>query len=208
MPPTLGDYLVALRRDGDGLLDAVHHDLTPAVPGCPGWTVADLVRHVGRVHRFHAAHIPRGVTDPPTEQPADVPDDALLDWYVAGLATLVRTLEQVDPKAPAWNWSLGPQVAGFWHRRMAQETAVHRWDAESAYGIQQPVEQALAVDGIDEVLRVFVPTQRAEEPTAGQSGTIHVHCTDAPGEWLVRLRPDGADVTAEHAKADGAVRGP
>ena len=41
----------------------------------------------------------------------------------------------------------------------------------------------------------------------GDGETLHFHCTDGDGEWLVRLRPDGVDVTREHAKGDVAARG-
>ena len=40
-------------------------------------------------------------------------------------------------------------------------------------------------------------------------GSVHLHCTDVEGEWLVTADADGADVvTREHAKGDAAVRGP
>ena len=40
------------------------------------------------------------------------------------------------------------------------------------------------------------------------AGSVHLHCTDADGEWTVR--PDGAGghaVARDHAKADAALRG-
>ena len=37
---------------------------------------------------------------------------------------------------------------------------------------------------------------------------MHLHCTDADGEWLLRFDPDGFTFTREHAKGDVAVRGP
>jgi predicted lipid carrier protein YhbT len=45
--------------------------------------------------------------------------------------------------------------------------------------------------------------------TAPAGPSIHVHCTDTEGEWLVQLPADGERVvTREHAKADVALRGP
>ena len=38
-------------------------------------------------------------------------------------------------------------------------------------------------------------------------GSIHVHCTDTEGEWLVRRDGDDLVVTREHAKGDVAARG-
>jgi MDMPI C-terminal domain len=36
--------------------------------------------------------------------------------------------------------------------------------------------------------------------------TIHLHCTDVAGEWLVRRSPDGLDIERAHAKGDVAAR--
>ena len=41
----------------------------------------------------------------------------------------------------------------------------------------------------------------------GTGETIHLHCTDGEGEWLVRLAPGGVNVVNEHAKGDVAARG-
>ena len=38
-------------------------------------------------------------------------------------------------------------------------------------------------------------------------GTVHLHCTDVDGEWLVARRDGEVTVTAEHAKGDVAARG-
>ena len=37
--------------------------------------------------------------------------------------------------------------------------------------------------------------------------TVHLHCTDAEGEWLVANRDGEVTVTQEHAKGDVAARG-
>ena len=65
----------------------------------------------------------------------------------------------------------------------------------------------LAADGIDEFLEFFFPLAAAD--AAPLAGSVHLHCTDADGEWTVR--PDdggGHTVARDHAKADAAVRGP
>ena len=43
---------------------------------------------------------------------------------------------------------------------------------------------------------------------AGLTGSYHLHCTDAEGEWLIVLDDGRATTTREHAKGDVAVRGP
>jgi len=42
----------------------------------------------------------------------------------------------------------------------------------------------------------------------GAGESIHLHCTDGDGEWLVRLGADAVVVTREHAKGDVALRAP
>jgi predicted lipid carrier protein YhbT len=64
----------------------------------------------------------------------------------------------------------------------------------------------LAADGIDELFAV-IPYWPMEPHPHGDGETVHLHCTDLEGEWLVRLVPDGLVVTREHAKGDVAVRG-
>ncbi len=44
-------FLGCLAADFARLLAVVPADLAAAVPSCPGWTVADLTRHVGEVSR-------------------------------------------------------------------------------------------------------------------------------------------------------------
>lgn len=40
----------------------------------------------------------------------------------------------------------------------------------------------------------------------GSGETIHLHATDADGEWLIRFTSDGIETTREHAKGDVAAR--
>lgn len=210
------DYLQIVRDEGTAFLAAVQGDLSVNVPSCPEWSVRDLIRHLGQVHRFHATHLVRGVEDEPTHQRPPTPTDfELLDWYADGLALLLEALARTDPQRPAWNWSLGPKVAGFWRRRMALETAVHRWDAETARGTPRAFPVPLAVDGIDEVLREHLPADRlAEHPQqggagngAGEVGGVLVHLTDAPDHWLVGLYRYGAVVERRSGVSDAALFG-
>lgn len=202
------DALATIRREADGFLAAARLGLEPQVPGCPGWTVGDLTFHLGSVHRFHAGHVGRGVTTLP-ERPevVDPADDELLPWFEAGVTELLAALSSVEPDLPAWNWAPHtPQVAAFWPRRMALETAVHRWDAESAHGVQRGFDTALAVDGVDEVLTVMGPAEAsADLPT----GTVVVRATDADAAWGVRMSPGRFEVLDElPAEPDAEVEGP
>jgi uncharacterized protein (TIGR03083 family) len=90
---------------------------------------------------------------------------------------------------------------------MAHETAVHRVDAERASGHEHRLAADLATDGVDEFLEYFLPHAGPDTPPL--AGSVHLHCTDADGEWTVRPGDGGGPVVSrDHAKADAALRGP
>lgn len=57
------EHIGALRAQGESLAGAVERAgpasgiLDAMVPGCPEWTVRELVRHTGRVHRWATAYV-------------------------------------------------------------------------------------------------------------------------------------------------------
>ena len=195
-------YLASLERDGEALARAAERNLGAAVPGCPGWDVEQLVWHTGGVHRFWGTIARERLQDPQQVTRPDRPSqDGLIAWYRDNLALTVDALRSTDPATPVWTWAPEHDVAWI-RRRMAQETAVHSWDAISASQTPPPVDGALAVDGIDEFLEFFVSgTDKAPDLT------VHLHATDADGEWLVEVKDGKLDVRHEHAKGDAAVRG-
>jgi uncharacterized protein (TIGR03083 family) len=129
-------------------------------------------------------------------------------WLRAATDSLVETLEQAADDDLAGAWREGPVTAAFWRRRMAHETAVHRWDAQAAVGRPDPVDAPLAADGIAEVVEVLLPLSVPEMQRAGAVGSLHLHCTDTPGEWSLAVHDGQLDVTPGHIKADAALRGP
>jgi uncharacterized protein (TIGR03083 family) len=178
-------YVEALRRDGEALAAVASNPerLAEAVSGCPGWTVADVVRHTGQVHRFWHQVADRRLQDRSlAERGPEPPDAELAAWFLDGLSGLAATLAATDPATPVWTWSTQQEVA-FIQRRMAQETAVHRWDAESGGGSPRPIAADLAVDGVDEFLDVMHPGE--PEAMAGSGGSIQLVATDAPARWQV-----------------------
>ncbi|MFB7057556.1 maleylpyruvate isomerase family mycothiol-dependent enzyme [Streptomyces vinaceus] len=197
-------------------------DLSAPVPTCPGWTLADLTRHVGSVHRWFTELLRRGVQQPPTSRDVDLrlPEEpaGLPDWLAVSAAEAAEVFAATDLDAPMWAWGVD-QHARFWVRRMLFETLVHRADAELALGISPHIDRALAVDGIDEFLTnlpfasSFAP-QTAELRAPDRS--IRFTCTDGggdgdgDGDWLIGLRPDGFALVTDEAgsrTADATVRG-
>jgi len=203
------DYCAAIRREGHTLAAAARvAGVDHVVPSCPDWQVSDLLGHVGRLHHWVAAIVDSAGDDPPDHwsDAAPPPVDERLAWFESGVDLVADALLRVDPSSPAWSWT-DDRTAGFWARRQANETAVHRWDAQLAADVAQPIEHDLAVDGVDEFFGLL-PFWRHESRVRGTGESIHLHCTDGDGEWLVRLAADGVLVTREHAKGDVAMRAP
>jgi uncharacterized protein (TIGR03083 family) len=206
-------YLDSLRGDADDLLTAASGRLDADVPTCPGWTLERLVGHLGRVYRRTASWV---AGEGSRELPRPPEGAVVVDWARAGLDELLAALDrggEPEPDATVATWA-GDQPAIFWPRRMAVETAVHRWDAESAVGDGRPVGTDLALDGVDELFAVIVPWRGARELADKAAGrTMHLHATEigddaeGQGEWLVTIGTEGLTVEHVHAKGDVAVRG-
>ncbi|HEX2850975.1 MAG TPA: maleylpyruvate isomerase family mycothiol-dependent enzyme [Acidimicrobiales bacterium] len=203
------DFLDAIRRESDRFYRAADAaDPARSVPTCPGWTVADLVWHLGQVHFFWATVIEQRLDDPaPAEaatppRPADYRD--LIAFGRAQAGHLIDALRATPDDVAVWTWALdeAAHTVGFIRRHQVQEAAVHRWDLENAAATPAPIDADVASDSIDELLAVTLPwCVRPDNPLPG---TVHLHCTDTDGEWFVDAT---GEVTRTHAKADVAVRG-
>ncbi len=181
--------------------------LDAAVPTCPGWTVADLARHVGVVYLHKAASMREGA-EPGPWPPAELADEdpvALLD---RSYAELRGEFAARRPQDPSGGWYAPDMTVGFQIRRMAQETVIHRIDAELGAGVTvAPVPDDLAADGVDELLKIFVSYAVDEwgdyftEILGASPGWAYaVRAGDA--QWRVRTGPGAIAVE------DGAGAGP
>lgn len=198
-------HLSHLRADAAALLDAYRSDPAATVPSCPGWDRAALLAHVTSVHAWVRAQLDVGPGERVRRSDTGPPPagDELPGLYESGVVDLLARLEAMDLAATWPTWA-GPQPGTFFPRRMAHETAVHRWDADPS-----PIAADLAIDGVDEFLELFAPRIPGEKLDA-TDGTIHLHATDAAsdaGEWLIRLTAGGIVFEHGHAKGDVAVRG-
>jgi len=203
------DHLALLSAAGQRFAEVVAAGpLDAPVAACPGWTVRELTLHMGEIHRWARQAALTGER-PQIEFVAPTGDGAeLAAWLREGLAALLSTLAEIDPAAPTWHPFPVPRVAGVWPRRQAHETTLHRWDAEHAVGATTPIDPALASDGIDEYLTIAPGRLAVREGIALPTSTLHVHCTDTAGEWLIRTVDGQLDLVREHAKGDAALRGP
>lgn len=203
-------WLSHLRQDTATLLEAAERAPAAPVPSCPDWDVTGLVRHTAVVHHWvstivRSEAMVRPQTDFHWEAPTEWPD--VREWYLEGARGVVAALEALDPDQMLWNWrDDAPAPARFWHRRMAHETAIHRWDAQNAVGISGAFDPPLAVDGIDEYLS-FVPRWLAECPAPALHGSITLEAVDIGASVAIDLAPDriiarwGADQVVGEATA-------
>jgi uncharacterized protein (TIGR03083 family) len=199
-------YIETIRTDGDGLAEAAQRaGLDAAVPTCPGWLVADLLRHLGGVHRWAAAHVTGERREPVAADEearffAAPADGALLDWFRDGHRALTAALASAEPTLDCWTFLPAGSPLEFWARRQAHETAVHHADAEAAAGGRPRWSPGFAVDGIDEVLNGFFrrrPQRLAADPPLRMS----LCATDAGQAWTIRMETDRLYVDAEERPA-------
>lgn len=205
-----GVHLSALAADSQALADLAAGNLDRPVPACPGWTVADVVGHLGGVYSW-AWLVVRAAGDKPDKDREAPPADrgALVDWFREQRTAVIDVLSSTEPDAPAWTFIRAAEsTVGWWRRRQALETAIHLYDVEAAAGQPASVAPDLAADGVDELLTQFLPGYLRRNPVAGLEGTLHLHCTDADGEWVLDFTGLELEVRREHAKSDTAVRGP
>lgn len=175
-------------------------DLHAPVPTCGDWRLLDLAHHLGGIHRWARTAVVEGRAG--SEETADPPSEraALVDWFTDGSSALLDALGAAGPDAPCWTFGPEPHRAGFWFRRQAHETTVHAYDAELSQGRPAPIPADLALDGVDEVVTMFLPRQ------------IRLGRTVVPAARLALVGDDGArrEVAGPGApeSADAVVGGP
>lgn len=213
------EYLSAIESEATDLMAAAEGDLNCRVPSCPDWVVGDLVRHLGEVYEFFTDVVASGATEvgPLRARHMEVRDKRgadfartpeLLPWFRERTAMLLTALRSRDPEERLWTWWEPEQRVGWYDRRMAHETAVHRWDVQNAGDVAKPIESKLAADGVDEALTMHVPDRRDEcdEPARGE--VFGFRTTDVPNNWTVRLNAgEGVDVTRVRGRNDVAIEG-
>jgi len=187
----VSDYLAHVRADADAILAVLSMaEGTEPVAACPGWTVNDLVGHLGGVHRWARDIV---LTGRPGPEPT--PEGELATWFAEGASALIETLATADPATDAWSFTTDRTV-GFWRRRQALETVVHRWDAQSAVGQPEPIDPALAADGVGEVAELMLPRQVAKARIPPLPGAIRVTSTDVEASYVLGDGEPGATVSA------------
>ena len=169
--------------------------LDAPVPTCPGWTVRDLVAHQGMVHRWATSHLrgtPDGEPDAIGQAGLAAPD--LLGWFDEGATGLLQAIVDA-PEDLAGRTFLrdAPPPRLFWARRQCHETTVHAVDALAARLGRAPrpdetwIRDAIAIDGIDELLTGFVP--RPKQGVTHAPLRLLVAPMSTTRAWLLDIGP-------------------
>jgi uncharacterized protein (TIGR03083 family) len=186
--PAYAELVTAVRREGEGMLTAAGLGLDAEIPTLD-WSVEELLRHVGDVYTFATRVLVSRATERP-ERPG-LPDGETLEVFGHALDELVSALQDCDAETPVWNWAPDqPDLASFWARRMAHESSVHRFDAQTAHGMVQPIDAELAGDGLDELIDVVTPRVYDRDDVTGPTGTIALDSSD-DGTWCLELEAGG-----------------
>ncbi|MDX6332259.1 MAG: hypothetical protein QOI83_4642 [Streptomycetaceae bacterium] len=201
----IDDRSAALRRAVAGT------DRGARVPGCPDWSLHDLVAHLGGVHRFWAAVVAAGPSEkwPDEEAIGDVtPHGDLLAWSADSTAELLAALSAAGPDRGCWAWwsaSGAPLTAGAVARHQVQEAAVHAFDAQQTSGRPEPLPTAVALDGVAEFLQVLIGSSG---PWPHRPARLSLHSAEGPS-WPLDLpepsEPPSGPVTQVHGPASDLV---
>lgn len=200
-----------LEHEAGRIVDlATPANLDNPVPSCPDWTMRDLVTHVGRVYNWAGTIVEGqlGERPDPDSLPSRPDGTSAVDWLGDRLDFLLEALRRTPRTAAIWNFTGRPATVEWWARRQANETIVHRVDAElAAHAGVTPVDPALAADVTDELFEVrgFEATELEGLDHAGDLW-IHLHATDVEGaEWTIDT--GARRFSRAHMKGDVALRG-
>ena len=194
----------SLQSDVARIAELAAGRLDHRVPDCGDWLVSDVLTHLAGVYAMVTEVLRTRATGP--VRPVAIDGDPAASFATRS-AELLSELASIEPTEPVWTWTTD-RTAGFYARRMANETLVHRCDIERAMGGHPEIDRDRAVDVIDEYFDLMLPGFLVRKPERRPSGSLHLHCTDGPGEWLVVSGDEGFVVERVHAKGDCAWRGP
>jgi uncharacterized protein (TIGR03083 family) len=206
-----GRLLDVLGIEGELLAGLAHSAVVDAaVPHCPGLTVGETVRHVGSGYRVVLAWL-RDQRKPEEWQRDPMPGQTLEEYLRSGLAGLLDELRAHEPGERAPTWWPADETYGFWRRRMAHETTIHRIDVQAAGGREPSgIADDIAVDGVDEILSLWFGHRLS---MLGLSGTrvASIAVRTAGQSWIVHTGPSAITAwkcsAAEAAQAEATVSG-
>jgi uncharacterized protein (TIGR03083 family) len=172
------------------------------VASCPGWTVHDLVVHLGNVHAWAATVVETGRRAvEQNDEPRSGRGKVVSAWYAGKAEDLYLVLRQVDPGRPCWNFVQDDGLAAFWSRRQLHETTMHLVDLDLACGRVPSVDAAVAADGVSEVLEVWLHRMHARGHPAALEQPLALRALDTGQVWT--LHPTGGVPHVQRGPATG-----
>ena len=215
-------YLDIFDENRAAILAAAELGLDNDVDGCPGWDVGTLVAHCGAAYTFWNKWIrdrpingrdQQSWVDLQAERSRRLPG---VQWHDSGFPKqerppgviefareigdeLAGRLRELEPSEEVWTIFTPNQTVGFIRRRLAHETAIHRWDVENANGLGPSIPLELAADGLDEYLTVVLQVISQHEPIRPTRTDYPVRAAlqplDESDPWLVTFNNDRVSVT-------------
>jgi hypothetical protein len=143
-----------------------------------------VVRHVATVYLHKVEVLRLGAL--PDPWPPEFGDRDALELYDEARAAIVDALESAGTERETWTFNPDDKTSGFWYRRMALESVVHRIDVEQAHDVVTPIALELALDGIDEVLYPNLAGPWWAEGDTGHPVDAAVRITAEGRSWTVR----------------------
>ncbi|MRH91792.1 maleylpyruvate isomerase family mycothiol-dependent enzyme [Nocardia sp. SYP-A9097] len=211
----------ALLDQTERLADLVRgSDPHTPIPTCPGWTLADLLIHLGGGHHWAATMITDRATtrlsreNTPHRMPPADPEQAD-EWLRHTARTVLDAVDTTGTEVPIWT-PIGPMLpARWWIRRRLHEATAHGADAALALGHDVTMAPELAADGLSESLEILqtalvftarsVPGNLTAPLPGGEILTLHA--TDAtrahPRDWTIR--PAGDTIEWNHDPTPGTI---
>jgi uncharacterized protein (TIGR03083 family) len=197
-------HIAYLRADAERMASAF--EVGPAdahVDACPGWDVRALVEHMAFIHRWADFAVRNARAPGAGEIPASSDGHDLAAYLREGAARLADDLDEVDPDAPTWHVFPVERTMRVWARRQAQETGMHRWDAEHATTGSSSFDPAFAGDGIDEYFHLGLPRVLQREGVSPPRVALDIACTDLADGWTVAADDEGYRVV-RHSSGNSA----
>jgi uncharacterized protein (TIGR03083 family) len=177
------DYAAAVERFAVAVGWA---DLRSSVAACPGWSVYDLVVHLGNIHAWAATILETGeIAAEHNDEPRSSKPRSVSEWYFAKAEDLYQVLRQTPPEKPCWNFVFGSGVAGFWQRRQLHETTVHQVDLDVAANRDTEISPTIAADGIDELLTVMLPRMAHKGYPSALAAPLQLTASDTGDRWVL-----------------------
>jgi uncharacterized protein (TIGR03083 family) len=147
-------YIGWLAAENEAFADACERDVNAPVPTCPGWSVLDLLAHHASYQTWTAQIVTERLVEPRSPLAVTPPDGDPIGWYRAIGTKLIKAFQSANAHAQVWSVTNQATVSA-WARRQASETSVHRWDAQNATGVTEPLRHAH--DYLSEMLTTSFP---------------------------------------------------